>query len=54
MTIEDQIRDEKLQMKRDKYRTAWTHIWIQAVTEVDVEPNAKRTTNRTRVLVSLY
>ena len=54
MTIEDQIRDEKLQMKRDKYRTAWTHIWIPALREVDLEPSAKKTTNGTRVLVSLY
>ena len=36
------------------YRTAWTHIWIPALREVDLEPSAKRGTNRTRALVSLY
>ena len=36
------------------YRTAWTHIWIPALREGDLEPSAKRETNRTRALVSLY
>ena len=33
--------------------TAWTYIWIPVLTEVDLEPSAKRGTNRTRALVSL-
>ena len=36
------------------YRTAWTHIWIPALREVDLEPSAKRGANRTEALVSLY
>ena len=34
--------------------TARTHIWIRALREVDLEPSAKRGTNRTRALVNLY
>ena len=36
------------------YRTAWNHIWIQALREVDLEPSAKSGANRTEALVSLY
>ena len=36
------------------YRTAMTHIWISALREVDLEPSAKKGTNRARALVSLY
>ena len=36
------------------YRTAWTHIWIQAHKEVDFEPSAKTGANTTETLVSLY
>ena len=36
------------------YRTAWTHIWIPAVREVDLEPSAKRGASRNKALVSLY
>ena len=36
------------------YRTAWTHIRIPALREVDLEPIAKREANETQALVSLY
>ena len=36
------------------YRTAWTHIWIPVVREVDLEPSAKRGASRNKALVSLY
>ena len=36
------------------YRTAWTHIWIPALRETDLEPSAKRGANRNKTLVSLY
>ena len=36
------------------YSTAWAHIWTPALREVDFETSAKRGTNRTRALVSLY
>ena len=36
------------------YPTAWTHIWIPALREVDLKPSAKRGANRTEALVSLY
>ena len=39
--------------KKKSYHTAWTHIWIPALREVDLEPSAKKGTNRTKVLVSL-
>ena len=45
---------EETPKKNNSYRTAWTHIWIPALREVDLEPSAKRGTNRTRALVSLY
>ena len=40
--------------ERKSYRTAGTHIWIPVLREVDLEPSAKRGTNSTRALVSLY
>ena len=36
------------------YRTAWSHIWIPALREVDSASSAKRRANRTEALVSLY
>ena len=33
---------------------AWIHIWFPPLREVNVEPSAKRETNRTRAVVSLY
>ena len=36
------------------YRTAWTKIWIPDLKEVDLEPSAKRGTNRTKAIVSFY
>ena len=36
------------------YGTAWTHIWIPALRQVDLEPSAKRGANSTQDLVSLY
>ena len=39
--------------ERMSYRAAWTHIWIPALREVDLEPSAKRGTNRARALVIL-
>ena len=36
------------------YHTAWTHLWIPALREVDLEPSAKTGTKRTRALVSCY
>ena len=36
------------------YCAAWTHIWILALREVDLEPSAKRGANRTDALMSLY
>ena len=36
------------------YDTAWTHIRILALRQVDLEPCAKRGNNRPRALVSLY
>ena len=41
-------------LKKRSYRTAWTHLWITALTGVDLEPISKRRANRTEVLVSLY
>ena len=36
------------------YWTAWTHIWIPALREVDLETSGMRRANRTEALVSLY
>ena len=36
------------------YGTAWSHKDNLALREVDLEPGAKRETNRTEALVSLY
>ena len=47
-------QDRKPAEKNKSYRTAWTHIWIPALREVDLEPNAKRGANRTEALVRLY
>ena len=47
-------RDKEETPKRKQVLTAWTHIWILAPREVDLEPSAKRGTKRTRALVSLY
>ena len=33
--------------------TAWNHLWIPALRELDFEPSVKRDTNRARALVSL-
>ena len=44
----------KTQEENKLYRTAWTHKWIPALREVDLEPNAERGANRTDALVSLY
>ena len=35
------------------YHTAWTHIYIPAFREVDLEASAERGTNRIRGLVNL-
>ena len=43
---------EKLQEKA--YRTDWPHIWIPALSEVDLETSTKREANRTKAIVSLY
>ena len=50
------MRDQKTKTAEENksYRTAWTHIWIPALREVDLEPSAKRGANRTEALVSLY
>ena len=45
---------KKHQKKSKSYFTIWTHIWISAVRDVDLETSAKRGTNKTRALVSLY
>ena len=37
-----------------KNRTAWTHIWILALGNVDLEISAKRGANRTKPIVSVY
>ena len=42
------------QKKSKLYGTAWSQIWIPALTEVDLQSIANRGTNRTRALVSLY
>ena len=52
ITMQKQERNTQKESK--SCRTALTHIWIPAVREVDLEPNAKRGTNRTRAIVSLY
>ena len=53
-----QDQDGKTRKKHPKesklYRTAWTHVWIWALREVDLKPIAKRGTNRARALVNLY
>ena len=36
------------------YRTAWTHMWIRALREVDLKPSVQRGANRTEALVSVY
>ena len=36
------------------YDRARTHIWTPVLSEVDLEPSAKRGANRTEALVSLY
>ena len=36
------------------YRAAWSHIWIPALLEVDLEPRANRGVNRTKSLASLF
>ena len=47
--------DKKKHPKESKlYLTAWTPIWIEALRQVDLEPNGKRGANRTRALVSFY
>ena len=47
-------KGRKTAKENKSYRTAWTHIWIPALREVDLEPSAKRGANRTKALVSLY
>ena len=49
------LKEGRKTAKENKsYRTAWTHIWIPPLREVDLEPSAKRGANRTEALVSLY
>ena len=45
---------EKHPKESKSYCTAWTHIWIPALREVDLEPSAKKGTNGTRALLSHY
>ena len=40
--------------KSNSYRIAWTHISIPALREVDLELSARRGTNKSRAVVSLY
>ena len=47
-------RGRKTPEKIKLFCRACTHIWITALSEVDLEPNGKRGTNRTRALVSFY
>ena len=45
---------KKHQKKCKSYFIIWAHIWISVIRDVDLEPSAKRGTNKTRALVSLY
>ena len=47
-------KPKKLQKKTCRYCTAWTHIWIPALREIDLEHSAKRGAYRTKAVVSLY
>ena len=40
--------------EKNKYRTAWTHICIQAFREVDLEPRLREEPTEIEALVSLY
>ena len=47
-------KEEKLQQKKRFYRTAWTHIWIPLLRELDLlESSANRGGNISKALVSL-
>ena len=45
---------EEAPKKRKSYCAAWTQIWIPVLREIDLEPSAKRGSNKTRALLSLY
>ena len=40
--------------EKKSLRAAWTHIWIPALREVDLEPSAMKGASRTEAIVSLY
>ena len=50
------LKQKRKTLEEDKkwYRAAWSHIWIPALLEVDLEPRANRGANRTKSLVSLF
>ena len=45
-------KGRKTAKENKSYHTAWTHIWIPALREVNLEPSTKRATNRTEALVN--
>ena len=47
-------KGRKTEEENKSYRTAWTHIWIPAIREVDMETSVKRGGNTPEALVSLY
>ena len=47
-------KGRKTPEENKSYRTAWTHVWIPALKEVDLEPSPKRRADRTKALASLY
>ena len=44
----------KTAAENKSYHTAWTHIRIAALRDLDLGPSAKRGATRTKALVSLY
>ena len=52
--INMQKKGRNTQKKSKSYDTAWIHLWIPALRGLYLEPNAKRGSNRSRALVSLY
>ena len=47
------LKQRRKTLEEDKkwYGAAWSHIWIPALLEVDLEPRANRGANRTKSLV---
>ena len=46
--------NKKTLKQSNLYRTAWTHIWLTALTELVSEPSAKKEVNGTKLLVNFY